>query len=160
MSFCAILWGCIAGGSSSSPDAEVDDFNPEQKAFNVIFGLKGDSMDVDLASKALNEILQKSNIEGTGKGVARSSVQLSQYVHMKGTRKFEAAKNKDPLWDREIFGQKMLALRGWDKTTCDNHWSELKNDKNVESDMSGPRHSQQCLRIPAHLCGKRGKDRT
>ena len=104
---------------------EEEELNPEQVAFNNIFGSKGDPGNLEVASTVLEEFVAMfPEAASSGKATARrGDVKLTKYVDSQGSRKSTAAVNRAPLWDNGLFVGKMATLRPkWTPERVQREW--------------------------------------
>ena len=137
---------------------EEEELNPEQIAFNNIFGSKGDPGNLEVASTVLEEFVEMfPEAASSGKATARrGDIKLTKYVDSQGSRKSTAAVNRAPLWDKGLFEGKMGTIRPkWSPERVEREWNLISASAlPADRGNNGPPEAPLQLRIPPWMIGE------
>jgi hypothetical protein len=127
------------------------------EAFDSIFGKGRDGPpNMALANKVILEFEARCPSSNSSSGpkctTKRAAMDLTRFVHTKGSIQEKLTLSDLPMWDEELFVSQMELLRKWSAKYAAQIWQKLHNVPGADNDVGGPGGSAR-TRIPANLVG-------
>ena len=142
---------CLKGHTKEHPTKEGNEFLQ-------VFGDSKAAGDDTTAARVLMDFVRMFP-EGQSKSTKkRGPIDISQYVHTQGVKKFCGDRARRPKLDYEAFICRTRTCRNWSAQKSDIEWNKMKSNDQIERDNLGPPDAPLRLFIPSWMVAEDGVD--